>query len=249
MIKYNFSLLTEKGKRPNNEDAIFPEKLNVDTFTFIVCDGVGGAEKGEIASSLTCKVLSEHLIGLKSEEQIREFIQAGVVKAQQVLQDFAKDHPLSEGMATTLAMIHFFENKVAIVHIGDSRVYHIRNKEILYVTRDHSYVNDLVATGYITQEEAKTHPDKNIITRAISTDGNDTKADIKMISDIQSGDYFFLCSDGILEAIDEIYLSQQLTNDHKLSTSKNLENLIVLIRGQCAEKTKDNYSAILIQTN
>ena len=102
-------------------------------------------------------------------------------------------------MATTLTMVSVGASGITLAHIGDSRIYQFRQGEIIYQTEDHSLVNSLVKLGKISKEEALTHPQKNVIIRAIQGSEHPTEADVVLLKDIQAGDYFFMCTDGVLE--------------------------------------------------
>jgi len=238
--------LNEIGGRENNEDSIFPSKkcASKSDDLFLVCDGVGGSDKGEIASLLACNSFSNYF-DLKPEiKEIsinEDYIQGALEYTQDKIDEYLVNNPNSKGMGTTLTLLSLNTNGATIAHIGDSRVYHIRNRNIIYKTQDHSLVKELVKEGIITEENAKTHPQKNIITRAIQ--GNSVKptfADVSTQTDVQAEDYFFLCSDGILEQVtDEILVD--------IITSKRTdEEKINEIDSICKGNTKDNYSCYLV---
>lgn len=238
-MNLDFAVLSERGKRPGNEDCIFPHQAEPQMDLFIVCDGVGGANKGEVASRLVCEFLAHKYKDNKIEHKAG--FDADIFGCESKLQLHLSLNLDSEGMATTLALLKFQDNTAFIAHAGDSRVYHIREGQILYVTKDHSLVNELISTGYISEDEARTHPKKNVITKAITGDKNHTQADISTIPDIHTGDLFLLCSDGILEGIDTDFIA-----DNFQSTS-HPSFIIDLISKQCSMKSSDNYSAIVVK--
>ena len=238
--------LNEIGGRSNNEDSIYPTKGNAtqeDTL-FVVCDGVGGAEKGEVASRLVCEGFAFYFQQkLMGEDALydKEFVRGALAYAQGKIDEYLLENPEAKGMGTTLTLVHFNAQGATIAHVGDSRVYHIRGKEIMFKTQDHSFVNGLVRDGIISEEEAKTHPKRNVITRAIQ--GNSVKptaADVFVQTDIQKGDYFFLCTDGILEQITDELLVEIVSSD------TGNEEKIKRINACCKDRTKDNYSCYLI---
>lgn len=195
----------ELGQRANQEDAI----AQWDNRLFVLCDGMGGHEKGEVASQTVCQSLVKWFEGnikddFFSDDQLREATEYAYTEL-----DKFDDNSLRK-MGTTLTLLYIYNSGVIAAHIGDSRIYHIRpNETILYQSRDHSLVFDLFQAGEIIYEEMATHPQKNIITRAMSP-GKDNRhrPDIIHITDIKPDDYFYMCSDGMLE---------QMTNDELLS--------------------------------
>lgn len=198
--------------KPHQEDCTFPlpDDLNDADRTFILCDGMGGHEAGEVASSTVCRVMGEFIAG-DGHDADRIFtdddLKGAVAAALDALD--CKDNGAVKKMGTTMALLKLHDGGATVAHIGDSRVYHIRpgrdaaTTRILYQTRDHSLVNDLIKIGEMTPEEARNSPQKHVITRAMQPRTNPRpKADIKHITDIKPGDYFYLCSDGMLEQED-----------------------------------------------
>ena len=208
---------------------------------YMVCDGVGGLEKGEVASKLTCETISNYL--LKHETLTEEDIDAAVLLAEKELQNYIAVNREAEGMATTLTLLATHHKGITIAHIGDSRIYHIREGDILLKTFDHSFVNELVTKNIISEQEALNHPNRNVVTKAIMA-GEHQNPEIDHISDIRPGDYFFLCTDGVLESVSDMDL-MTILNDSSLP---NLEKLN-LIKEKCKAASKDNFSAYLLQVN
>lgn len=235
----------ELGQRANQEDSIYPEqgKATADDRLFVLCDGMGGHDSGEVASQAVCQAMSEYVLSHTSPEETfsDENFNEALSTAYDVLDE--KDNEAAKKMGTTMTFLKFHRDGCLLAHIGDSRIYHIRpsEKEIRFKTRDHSLVNDLMAIGEITPEEAKTSKQKNVITRAMQPHlDRRPKADIKHITDICPGDYFFLCSDGMLEETEDSDLLNILS-DPESSDEEKLEILI-----KVSENNKDNHSAYLI---
>ncbi|SEI69096.1 protein phosphatase [Dyadobacter sp. SG02] len=230
------------GKRANNEDNLFPPPgaATVNDALFMVCDGVGGSEKGEVASDLACRSVSayyqRHRITVSDDATVHN----AIAFARAEIERYGRGNPGSQGMATTLTFLHLHERGATVAHIGDSRVYHVRNGKVRWCTRDHSYVNDLVKAGVITEEQARTHPRRNVIMRALQGGDADVQADIHHIADLAAGDYFFLCSDGILESVDDNallkILSAPTSDDAKMEQVRKL----------CEQFSNDNYTAYLV---
>ena len=233
--------ICEKGGRMNNEDFVFPpsESVEPDQKLFIVCDGVGGGEKGEIASSLACEsfqtFFSTFLDGNLTEDFIRKAVQYTEVR----FDDYVVHHPEAKGMATTLTMLYIGKSGITVAHVGDSRIYQFRNGKIIYRTEDHSLINSWVKEGIITAEEARNHTRKNIITRAVQDSEHPTEADVALLTDICPGDYFLLCTDGVTDCLSEDMLS-------KIFSSDSTENIKDAIVESCSGKARDNYSFYLL---
>jgi PPM family protein phosphatase len=242
---YQPECFTEVGRRSNNEDSIYPLVGNAspNNNLFLVCDGVGGMHKGEIASALVCEGLShffeQNNVGIIDKGILQDALQ--VVK--EILKKTETENPATIGMATTLTLLQLNEKGVTLAHVGDSRIYQLRNGLIIHKTDDHSLVNELVKQGKITSEEALTHSLKNQITRAIGANRND-EPEVIIIEDIQQNDYFFLCTDGVLEHVYDELLEYHLRTgeDNQILDSEKMKN----IKYECEEKTRDNFSAYLI---
>ena len=238
----------ELGQRANQEDNIYPQlgRATAADRLFLVCDGMGGHERGEVASSIVCQAIPQYFqqAGISpdkglSDEDLRNAIEYAFRQL-----DRADDGAMKK-MGTTLTLLYIHRAGVTCAHIGDSRIYHIRPiqesvKRILYQSRDHSLVYDLYQAGEIAYEEMRTSPQKNIITRAMQPgEDNRVRADIVHITNVLPGDYFYLCTDGMFEEMenDELVdiLSSNQTDEAK--------------RQQLIEATKnnhDNHSAYLI---
>lgn len=234
----------ELGQRSNQEDSIFPvsSEATAEDRLFIVCDGMGGHESGEVASQTVCKAMSEYILSQTSPEDTftdKQFDEA--LNAAYDLLD-QKDNGAAKKMGTTMTLLKFHSNGCLLAHIGDSRIYHIRPSErYIFHTRDHSLINDLYDIGEITLEEMKTSRQKNVITRAMQPNlERRPKADIRHITDIQAGDYFFMCSDGMLEETDDSDLLNILSDPDTTDDEK------IQILTKVSENNRDNHSAYLI---
>ena len=236
--------LNEKGKRDNNEDSIYPDPATNQPVEglFMVCDGVGGNEKGEVASRLACNTFAGYIAQNSAESYDANYFSDALRHVEAAFDACTAENPQAKGMATTLALAYFNPAGVSMVHIGDSRIYHLRDRAIIRQSKDHSLVNALVATGTITEEEAKHHPKRNIITRAITgASVKPTKPDVYESTSISEGDYFFLCSDGLQEALSDEQLLDIIFGDD------NEAEKIETIRRHCEQSSNDNYSCILIK--
>ena len=198
----------ELGKRVNQEDYIFPQysekPSNGDLY--ILCDGMGGHVEGEVASQTVCDTISKYILDHPREDGLFDISDLNAALDAAYVALDAKDTDDDKKMGTTLSLIKFHAGGCFIAHIGDSRIYHIRPSEhrILLVTRDHSLVNDLIEVGELTPEEAKTSRHKSIITRAVQPhQDHRTKADWINLTDVKQGDYLYMCSDGMLEQMED----------------------------------------------
>ena len=234
--------VSEKGGRLNNEDSVYPlpETVKSNQKLFLVCDGVGGAEKGEIASSLACEAFQTFFSTFLDEEPTFSFINKAIRYTEARFDDYIVSHPEAKGMATTLTMVFVGMAGLTLAHIGDSRIYHFRKSEILYKTEDHSLVNSWVKLGKITREEATRHPQRNIILRAIQGTEYATDADVVLLNQINAGDYIFMCSDGVLEQLSDERLSEIFEQGSQPEEIKNA------IMAACSGKTRDNFSFYII---
>ncbi len=235
--------LNEKGKRDNNEDSIFPlpNQATENDRLFVVCDGVGGADKGEVASELACRSFAEYFAQNPISENTEQYLLDSFEFTQQQFDKYFEQEPRAKGMGTTLVLLYIHANGLLVAHCGDSRLYHISKHEILFKTFDHSQVNELLKLGIITAQEAETLP-KNRISRAIQGNSvNRTKPDIKLITDIESNDYLFLCTDGVHGCLSDKDLIEILTANQSDAEKMNL------IHTLCEANSKDNYSAYLIK--
>lgn len=244
---------SEIGQKNNQEDCIYPSAKRVtkkDRF-FILCDGMGGHEHGEVASQTVCQALGHFLKSHHPRRGIMttELFNDALAYAYDELDK--KDTGEALKMGTTMTCLFLHRKGYLVAHIGDSRIYHIRPgltniKEgrlgILYQSSDHSLVNELLRAGELTEEEARHFPQKNIITRAMQPhQERRSKADVYLFNDIQKGDYFFLCCDGVLEQLTNARLCEILAN-----TDLDDKGKLNAIKQICDGKTKDNYTCYLI---
>jgi PPM family protein phosphatase len=188
--------ITDPGrKRRHNEDAYVCEPP-----LFAIADGMGGAQAGEVASRLAAAALKESGASTGGEQRIVDLIQ----EANRRVYDRSNTDPNTSGMGTTMTVALVENGRVAFGHVGDSRAYLIRDGAMEQVTEDHSLVNELLKSGKLSPEEAESHPQRSVITRALGTDP-DVDVDTFTI-DAESGDVFLLCSDGLTDMVDEQHI-------------------------------------------
>ena len=233
--------VSEKGRRSNNEDAVYPlpERVHADQKLFLVCDGVGGAEKGEVASALACESIHTFFSSFLEGDPTPDFIQRAIQYTEARFNAYIDEHPEAMGMATTLTLAYIASSGIVWAHAGDSRLYHLRKGEILRRTEDHSLVNLWVRLGKISPEEVATHPVRNVITRAIQGGHEPIEADVEVLTDIQTGDFIFLCTDGVLESMDDAAIAEAF----RRSSVVEIKDAIM---EACVDKTRDNFSFYII---
>jgi protein phosphatase len=187
-------------KRRRNEDAWV-----CDPPLFAVADGMGGARGGEIASRVAATALGESVDG-NGEQRVVALIQ----EANKQVYDRAREDSDASGMGTTITVALFEGGLVSIGHVGDSRAYLIRDRQLDQLTEDHSLVAELVRTGRLSPEEAETHPQRSVITRALGTDPD---VDVDSFSvEAKPGDLFLICSDGLTAMVDDETILQLVEN-------------------------------------
>ena len=241
---YPPKVIFEQGKRSNQEDSISPapDKATAEDCLFVICDGMGGHERGEVASGTVCQGLTdyfrEHINPdeVLTDEQLMEALEYAYIQLD------AKDNGAFRKPGTTMALLYFHRGGCTAAHIGDSRIYHIRpsSHTILYLSRDHSLVFDLYQIGEISYNEMKTHPRRNLITRVMTPgEENRRRADIVHITDIKPDDYFFICTDGMLETMD----NEDLVNLLALDTDDDDKHQKLL---KMTAGNSDNHSAFIV---
>ena len=243
---------SEVGRKDNQEDYLWPALQTVTSANrvFLMCDGMGGHDSGEVASQTAATALGEYLTSHPAPDGIvtKAMFEDALAYAYEELDKV--DTMAVKKMGTTMTCVVLHKDGALLAHIGDSRIYHIRPlndgsdklKAILFQTSDHSLVNDLLKAGELTEEEAAVFPQKNVITRAMQPHlERRFKADYHNITDIRAGDYFFLCCDGVLEQLSNANLCAILSSPDMDDNAK-----LQAIHDVCYDKTRDNYTCWLI---
>jgi serine/threonine protein phosphatase PrpC len=208
-------VITDTGRRRRrNEDAYVCEPP-----LFAIADGMGGAQAGEVASRLAAAALKESRADAGGEHRIYDLIQ----EANRRVYARSSTDPKTSGMGTTITVALVENGNVAFGHVGDSRAYLIRDGHMEQVTEDHSLVNELMKSGKLSREEAETHPQRSVITRALGTDP-DVDADTFTI-EAQAGDVFLLCSDGLTDMVGEREI-QELVERNRENLDAALKSLV-----------------------
>ncbi|MGI6065591.1 MAG: Stp1/IreP family PP2C-type Ser/Thr phosphatase [Bacillota bacterium] len=221
--------------RKKNEDAVFSD---LDRQIFIVADGMGGCAAGEVASAVAVETVSQVVLNNPGESP-GEILRNAVYQANNRIYEIARENPQYAGMGTTITVSWIVEDLIYLAHVGDSRAYLIRNGEITSLTKDHSLVGELMREGGLTEEQAMTHPQKNILTRALGCNPL-VEVDVAEVS-FHKGDYLLLCTDGMSNLVNSEDIVRIINSSDNIKESvRQLLNL-ALERGGY-----DNITAILV---
>lgn len=200
---------THCGKvRPINEDRyLVPEEGDS---IVLVADGMGGHKAGEVASETAAQTIRACAVKMRGREISIKTALKWVRQANQIIYRMANEKPECMGMGTTMTFLYFMDKHALLAHVGDSRCYRIRDGRIMQLTKDHSLVAELVRIGEITPEQARNHPYRNIITRALGTDDY-VAVDAQDIP-VEENDVYLLCSDGLSNYLEEDELLHAVQN-------------------------------------
>ena len=236
--------LTDVGKvRTHNEDSVTILKNKSNEYFMVVADGMGGHRKGEVASSIAVTQLGKRFVDIASigtKTDAINWLNDNVNEVNQSILDYTKTHEDSVGMGSTLVIAIITKDFLIFGNIGDSSGYVLKKNKLHKVTKDHTLVNLLVAAGNLTEEEAKNHPKKNVLMRAL---GATEKAELDIFDVVDSSyEGVMLCSDGLTSLIPDEQIETVL-NDNKLSLESKVQKLI----NKCnARGGHDNVSIALL---
>src|SRR5436305_2713613 len=225
---------TDTGRQRNaNEDSLF-----VDAPLFVVADGMGGAQAGEVASRAAAESFAQNLPPAPPERLLEETIEG----ANRTIHELARKDPGLAGMGTTItaALVDLDAEEVAIGHVGDSRAYRLRGGRFEQLTRDHSLVEEMRRTGQLTDAQAEDHPQRSIITRALGPEP-EVEVDLQTVP-AQSGDVFLICSDGLTTMLDDGKIA------HILSRATSLQSAVrALVDEANRAGGRDNITVVLFR--
>ena len=236
--------LTDPGcVRTQNQDAYAMEQLDRNTLLCVVCDGMGGAKSGNIASSLAVDVFVQEVrrtwTSSMTQEKINQMLHSAVKLANFTVFDQAQQFEEFDGMGTTLVAVLLKNRHATVAHVGDSRAYRVNSDGIWQMTRDHSLVQMMVERGELTQEMAKSYPGKNYITRAIGTEPI-VVCDISHL-ELAKGECLLLCSDGLSNVLDDQEILFEVV--HGVNRADCCQRLLEIAKNRGAP---DNVTAVLM---
>lgn len=243
--------VTDPGRvRGHNEDCI---ESRPETGVVVLADGMGGYNAGEVASGMATSLIAAGMVNawtkpaLKNMEReqasaySQQLLQAEVGKANKAIFEAAQKDPQCAGMGTTLVACLFYDNFLTVGHIGDSRLYRLRNDALEQITRDHSLLQEQIDSGLITKEDARSSHNKNLVTRAL---GIDPEVDAEIHSyEVLEGDLYLLCSDGLNDMIEDEEIQMTL-----IALRSNLDlTAQQLVQAANDAGGRDNISVMLIK--
>lgn len=237
--------ITDRGiVRTQNQDTYRIEELANGSLVGIVCDGMGGARAGNVASALAADVFIDELkrsvVQQTPPEKLDEILNGAISLANRTVYEQSCLGEEFAGMGTTLICALAWGNKALVANIGDSRAYHINRSGIEQISKDHSVVEDLIHRGDLTPEEARNHPSRNLITRALGTE-LEVECDLFSV-DLEPGDTIVLCSDGLSNMVTD----QELLNEVSRMESKE-ECCPRLLEISKTRGAPDNVTIVLIE--
>ncbi len=246
-MNYTFVTRTDPGRaRENNEDAVV---VDGDTHLCVLADGMGGYNAGEIASGMATAFIKSEMArwlteagrGAKTRE-VRRALEICVDNANRSIFNAADSNPQYSGMGTTLVVGVFRDTTLVLGHIGDSRCYRLRNGEFVQITKDHSLLQEQIDAGLITQEQAAGSSIKNLVTRALGVE--DAVALDLSEHEIEVGDAYLMCSDGLSDMVDDAEIASILGGPAPMEQKADS-----LVAAANAHGGRDNISVLLVQVD
>lgn len=239
MLK-TFSITDIGRKRKINQDYVYSSEQPVGPLPnlFIVADGMGGHNAGDYASRLAVNAIVEQA-GKQRESAVAQVLGKAIEKANEAVYEKAGSEAGLEGMGTTVVAAVCDGDTLHVANVGDSRLYIVGDREITQITRDHSWVAEMVRRGGLEKEEARKHPDKNIITRAVGAEGAVT-ADFFRVK-LREGDLILMCTDGLTNMLEDEEIRMILNGARDI-----VEKAEELVRKANEKGGLDNISVILI---
>ncbi|MEN6419043.1 MAG: Stp1/IreP family PP2C-type Ser/Thr phosphatase [Clostridiaceae bacterium] len=236
-----YAVITDIGKRSHNEDSYLLPPEGCELCLFAVADGMGGHAAGAVASKLLVDGLSGNMLSFGEGHEVEELKNA-IERVNLSVYETAEEDVSLRGMGSTLVCALILGDKYIVANVGDSRLYHFDGETISRITTDHSLVEQLVMIGSITKKQARIHPQRNIITRAM---GISPVVDVDLFEcDWEPGDVLLLCSDGLHGSVEDEDIAEALQSDLNLETKCEL-----LVRRALNNGGTDNITIILVQND
>jgi protein phosphatase len=240
VVHYTAAALTDRGrKRPSNEDAF---GYSIEHGVYVVCDGMGGAAAGEVASSVAVAEVMQLLTNRPGANPLPADAEQAVVAANEAIFSRSQRSQKLSGMGTTLVALLAEERHAWMLNVGDSRGYRLRNSKLEQITLDHSLVEEQMRLGQMSQEEALRSPLKNVITRALGTQSLVTPDVFEL--ETEPGDLFLLCTDGLTRELSDSLIESLLRLDLPL---EGLCSRLVAAANQAGGH--DNITCLLVRAN
>ena len=226
---------TDKGLiRENNEDAFY---VDAKKGIFIVADGMGGHSAGEVASQMAVEEIKKYLN--TEENKFSQILKQAIIEANKAIYEKAEEDPNLEGMGTTIVVAIVNNKNLHIAHVGDSRAYILTKEGLKQITEDHSLINEWVKEGKITLDEARFHPMRNVITRAL---GVEKEVEVEINTIPYQGEPILLCTDGLTDMLEDKEIEEIIKNNPDPEQACE-----ALIKEANEKGGKDNVTVILIK--
>lgn len=239
MLK-TFSITNIGRRRKLNQDYVYTSEQPVGKLPnlFIVADGMGGHNAGDYASKVTVETMVER-ISASEETERTHILDEAIQAANRLIREKAGESPELEGMGTTVVAATCDGTRLCVANVGDSRLYVANKREIRQITKDHSWVEEMVRRGGMGREEARNHPDKNIITRAVGAEDS-VKVDFFAVQ-LKEGDMILMCTDGLTNMLEDEEIRMILNGARDM-----VEKAEALVQAANDRGGRDNISVILI---
>jgi protein phosphatase len=242
VVHYSAAAVSDRGrKRASNEDAF---GYSIENGVYLVCDGMGGAAAGEIASSLAVDEVMRLFIDRAADSPIEAIIDQAITAANEAIYSRSEVNQKLNGMGTTMVALVVEERRIRVVNIGDSRCYRLRAGHLEQISQDHSLVDEQVRLGRMTPAEALRSPLRNVITRALGTQSRVTPDIFEL--EAESGDLFLLCSDGLIRELPDAKIESLLSAEPAVTGATLVDLCKGLVEAANEAGGGDNITCLLL---